>query len=179
MIKSNLAVLLAERNLKVSKVASDTGISRTTLTSLVYNHSQGIQFDTMNKLCLYLRVTPEQLFSFVPFDIEVISSGNSDLVIDINIKDNGKLLKFKLHGIVDKNISSDLESLEIFIFLNDEDNETNAHLIKYLKMLPPSFLKEIEEVIFNSVLGEIEEQYNLPIQKNIYSSFDWPKELYQ
>ena len=179
MIKSNLAVLLAERNLKVSKVASDTGISRTTLTSLVYNHSQGIQFDTMNKLCLYLRVTPEQLFSFVPFDIEVICSGAEDFIVNINVKDNGKLLKFKLHGMANVGISSQLDRLEISVFLDDKNDEINMNLIKYLKMLPPSFLKEIEEKIFNSVLVEIEKQQNLISQINFHITFDWPKELYQ
>jgi len=34
MIKSNLNVKLAENNLKISKVYNDTGISRSTLTTL-------------------------------------------------------------------------------------------------------------------------------------------------
>ena len=54
--------LMAERNLKVTKVMEDTGLSRPTLNSLKYGKSKGIQLSTMNKLCNYLRVTPGELF---------------------------------------------------------------------------------------------------------------------
>lgn len=70
MLSCNLAVLLAERNLKISKISADTGISRTTLTSLANNYSQGIQFDTLNTLCLYLRVRPQDILFYAPYDFE-------------------------------------------------------------------------------------------------------------
>ena len=57
--------LLAERQLKVSKVSLDTGISRPTLNSIFYGISKGIQFDTINKLCDYLHITPGDLFDEV------------------------------------------------------------------------------------------------------------------
>lgn len=71
MILCNLSVLLAERRLRISKVALDTGISRTTLTALSRNSGKGIQFDTANQLCIYLGVDLGQLFTVVPFDFEV------------------------------------------------------------------------------------------------------------
>ena len=73
MIKSNLKVILAENNLRVSKVANDTGISRTTLTALSENHSKGIQLDTMNKLCKYLKILPSELFLNIDTGIEKFS----------------------------------------------------------------------------------------------------------
>ena len=57
--------LLAERRLKVSKVSIDTGISRPTLNNIFYGRSKGIQFDTINKLCDYLHITPGDLFDEV------------------------------------------------------------------------------------------------------------------
>ena len=54
--------LMAERNLKVTKVMEDTGLSRPTLNSLKYGKSKGIQLETINILCNYLRVTPGDLF---------------------------------------------------------------------------------------------------------------------
>ena len=69
MLMSNLAVLLAERRLRISRVATDTGISRTTLTALSQNDFKGVQVDTMNTLCQYLNVTIGQFFEFVPFDL--------------------------------------------------------------------------------------------------------------
>lgn len=68
MLKSNLRVLLAERNLKITRVATDTGISRTTLTALSSNSSKMVQFDTINALCLRLKVTPAELFAYSPID---------------------------------------------------------------------------------------------------------------
>lgn len=69
MIKSNLKILLAENNIRISKISNDTGISRTTLTALSENHLKGIQLDTMNKLCKYLRISPSDLFAYAPVDI--------------------------------------------------------------------------------------------------------------
>lgn len=71
MVRCNLAVLLAERRIKISRIAADTGLSRTTLTALSNNYSQGIQFDTLNTICTYLEVSPEQLVVFHPTDFKV------------------------------------------------------------------------------------------------------------
>ena len=99
MIRCNLAVLLAERNLKISKVSKDTGISRTTLTSLNSNYSQGIQFDTMNTLCLYLGIAPEKLINYIPFDITITnfeySIQNNEIDMEIEISTNNKSKKKK------------------------------------------------------------------------------------
>lgn len=79
MIDSNLAVLLAERNLKITKVSRDTGISRTTLTALCYDHSGGIKFDTLNTLCKYLSITPAEFFSYSQYDYEIQFLGETEL----------------------------------------------------------------------------------------------------
>lgn len=71
MIISNLDAILKDRKLKISKVATDTGISRTTIASLCNNHGKGLQFDTANILCIYLNVSMGELFTTLPFDIFV------------------------------------------------------------------------------------------------------------
>ena len=50
MILCNLAAIMGERRLKISKVAADTGISRTTLTALYYDSGKGVQFETAKKV---------------------------------------------------------------------------------------------------------------------------------
>ncbi|MBC1935114.1 helix-turn-helix transcriptional regulator [Listeria grandensis] len=70
MIKSRLAVLLAERNIKVGQASEDTGIARNTITSLTTDSSAGVQFDTINKLCKYLKCTPADFFEYSPIDIK-------------------------------------------------------------------------------------------------------------
>lgn len=54
MISNRFSRLLGERLLKISKVAEDTGISRTTLTNLYYRRSTAISFEVLDKLCKYL-----------------------------------------------------------------------------------------------------------------------------
>lgn len=71
MIKSDLATLLAARNLRISKVSELTGISRTTLTALATGKPQGIQLDTLDTLCMYLGVTPDELLLYIPHSIKV------------------------------------------------------------------------------------------------------------
>ncbi len=71
MVYCNLAILMAERKVKISKVASDTGISRTTLTALYYNTGQGVQYDTASALCIYFNIEMGELFSSYPYDLFV------------------------------------------------------------------------------------------------------------
>jgi len=71
MIKCNLSEIMGQKQLKIVKVSNDTKISRPTLTALYYNTGKGIQFDTMNMLCHYLKVTPAELFDFTPVEIDI------------------------------------------------------------------------------------------------------------
>lgn len=69
MIKTNLAVLMAERGLKISDIYEATGISKTTLMAISDNTGKGIQYETMDKLCNYLGVTPSEFFVYFPYSI--------------------------------------------------------------------------------------------------------------
>ena len=53
-VESRLSVLLGERKMKISKVANETGISRTTLTRLYYDQSRAVSFAVLGLLCNYL-----------------------------------------------------------------------------------------------------------------------------
>lgn len=61
MINNRFSVVLAERLIKISRIAEATGISRTTLTNLYYRKSKGIAFDTLEKLCDYLECEVDDL----------------------------------------------------------------------------------------------------------------------
>ena len=56
MITCNLGKILKRRNIKISKIAKETGISRTTITSLIKGNSNGIKFETLSTLCEYLEI---------------------------------------------------------------------------------------------------------------------------
>lgn len=70
MIRNRLSVLLAERNLKITRVAKDTGIARSTITSIAQNDVKMIQLETINSLCIYLGITPCEFFEFSEYDVE-------------------------------------------------------------------------------------------------------------
>ena len=56
MIISNLAVLLAERKMKVADLVRSTGINKSTLHKLYNDESVRIDFETIDKICLALDV---------------------------------------------------------------------------------------------------------------------------
>lgn len=65
-IRNKLAVLMAERRLKLTQVSRETGISRTSLVDVYYNRSKMIKLSTINSLCQYLKITPGEFFVYDP-----------------------------------------------------------------------------------------------------------------
>ncbi|MPX29830.1 helix-turn-helix transcriptional regulator [Moraxella catarrhalis] len=66
MIKYNLILLLAERQLKVADAVLQTGISKTTLHKIYKDESTQIDFETIDKLCDFLGITMGGIFEYVP-----------------------------------------------------------------------------------------------------------------
>jgi putative transcriptional regulator len=64
MIISNLAVLLAERKLKVADLVRSTGINKSTLHKLYNDESVRIDFETIDKICIALDVGVGDLLIF-------------------------------------------------------------------------------------------------------------------
>lgn len=64
MITNKFSILLGERLTKISKVAQETGISRTTLTNIYHRRSEGITFDVLDKLCKYLNCGITDIFEY-------------------------------------------------------------------------------------------------------------------
>lgn len=156
MIKCNLPVLLAERGLKITKVSADTGISRTTLTSLNNNYSQGIQFDTLNKLCNYFKILPGDLFLYVPYDIKIrnfnIDGTQADFLVEFSYRekkyDYEMFIDFYLDFYLDV-----VDSVEINYNLSEyNDMEFKIRekelLCEILNSLPIQFLKDIDMEIY-------------------------------
>jgi len=164
MLRCNLNVLLSERNVKITRVSRDTGISRTTLTALCYNHGQGIQFDTLNTLCCYLSVTPEQIFTFVPFNVELKAEfenglSNDDVVdffdVDICVMDKNKLREFRLLSSIGKKVDRNnfIESIELWLDVESSASEQEA-IAKYFVQIPLTFKSDFERTITNQVLEQ-------------------------
>lgn len=151
MLICNLNKLMAERNLKITKIAKDTGISRTTLTSLANNYSQGIQFDTLNSLCMYLNVNINEFFEYIPFDIYVLPSFEIDttnffyLNINILIKEN--LFSYTCKLFFELKYSK--EDSTVFLKLIKVENIDDFK--SFYSKLTPMLLISFEDKLINNI----------------------------
>lgn len=98
MIKNNLAKLLAERNIKASRLSLDTGIAQSTLSRISNNATEKIEYSTINTLCKYLGVEPKDFFEFVPVDLEFDIYTE---LFDIKIDTENKMDNSNHYGILD------------------------------------------------------------------------------
>ena len=88
MIRNRLKELMVESHLKASRVANDIdNLSRNTINSTVSNKGKMIQLETINSLCQYLGVTPDDFFEYLPFDVNVSVSSDEDLSLMGNEED--------------------------------------------------------------------------------------------
>lgn len=71
MIKSNLAVIMAEHGLNISELSRKTGVSRNTLASLYNNMAKGVQFETLDAICTHLDISVGELLIHYVFDYEI------------------------------------------------------------------------------------------------------------
>lgn len=88
MIRNKLKELMDERGLKATRIANDIdNLSRNTINSTVSNSGKMIQFETVNSLCQYLGVTPQEFFEYLPFDVSVSISGDEQPVVPDSIEE--------------------------------------------------------------------------------------------
>ncbi len=199
MMRCNLAVLLAERGLKITKVANDTGISRTTLTALFQNHNRGIQLETLNALCMYLGVGPKDLLDYVPFDV-IISDIKADFEektceVSITVAEKRRKSTFIMPGKIEWTCDNQGKICSFHIeleFWNEGANPSmvfdasheNEILLCALKKLPLVFLKDVEEEILYAVLIEYANRFpeqkmsgGILSKRGVDASFCWPREI--
>lgn len=174
MIFCNLAELMANKNVNISTVARQTGISRTTLTALRYNMFRGIQVETLDALCKYFDIKPDKLLLFSKYGIEIktrvddydverepthatatiefiISTGT--VVIECETCCN---LYFSWYN-ANVSISADIDYFEPEV--NPEDDELyeqNAMLKKVLKSLESGIINYYEEEIKRLLINELD-----------------------
>lgn len=65
MIERTLRVLMAERRENIQSVSDATGLSRSTISSLINGAAKGIQFKTLIVLSNHFNVDPEKFFKDV------------------------------------------------------------------------------------------------------------------
>lgn len=178
MLKSNLSVLMAERGLKIVDLYNATGISKNTLMSLSENTSKGVQFETVDKLCNYLGVTPAEFFIYAPFMFEYrVEFDNTkvnnygymlpiyfgDLIIDTEqgAKSKKYLFTFTCGTAEDYNIvyPGRLDSnyqYDLHIDFIDESYKKESNFARVLENTPIQIKREIIEKAIKTALTSVD-----------------------
>ena len=175
MIISNLSTILGKKKLKIANIIKETNISRPTLTALYYNHGKGINFDTLNILCQYLKITPGELFTFYDFDVKsievVFPSVTEDEIIDeqgnvntiITFADFECTILFEQKHINDLLITGWLSSSDGKSF--SANCKLNITREQYINLAPDDVLEYIDTQIIDALIE------NFPIDELIDIDF--------
>ena len=152
MIKTNLAVLLAERGLKIADVYKATGISKTTLMAISENSGKGIQYDTMDKLCSFLEVEPKDFFVYSPYMVSFSELKYNDFIglyVDCILK-NGEYEKTKSLQIAFNDVD-ELKEIYKYDFVLSID----ANIDEFYTSLPIQLKRDFRTNLIENVLYAI------------------------
>ena len=89
IIYSNLRVLMAERGFNIQKVKDNTSLSRTTISNLVNNNVNGVQFDTLVQLCELLDCSVGDIIKYS----KIRFKGNGILIDEIEVGNINEITK--------------------------------------------------------------------------------------
>ncbi|HGN7138205.1 TPA: helix-turn-helix domain-containing protein [Staphylococcus aureus] len=170
MIRNRLAEILFEREIKVVRIAKETGISRNTITNTASNNSEMLQMNTINKICSYLKITPCDFFDYIPIDIDFSFYENSsidivndwklddferrvifdiDLLLDIDFKGDKKKIDTKI--VPEKDVISTLPFVDNEIKLSIKSNDGQLDtLMTIFNEIP----KEFKKIIYHNLINE-------------------------
>ncbi|KRL05851.1 helix-turn-helix domain-containing protein [Liquorilactobacillus oeni] len=174
MIRNRLKELLAERNLRISRVAADIpNLSRNTITTTSQNEGKMLQLETINTLCQYLNIEPNDFFEYLPFDVEAVVSTDHETVFD-GLKDYNKnaysvsakiypfdfdLYLFKKR--INESSGSIKKTFDLVVRLDHEVELSSKH---------PNIIK------FEVLLGHADDKKSYEKQKDEFYDF-WNKQL--
>lgn len=92
MIRSRLAVIMAERDIRQDEMAATIGISKATLSNIANNRTAGLQYSTLEKIAIYLDVSIEELFDFAPY------------IFEFSLKDGTKKIESETSALAGDNL---------------------------------------------------------------------------
>ncbi|MCI2934570.1 helix-turn-helix transcriptional regulator [Staphylococcus haemolyticus] len=162
MIQSRLSVLMAERGLKISDLYEETGISKTTLMAIAENTGKGVQYDTVDKLCNFLGVTPCEFFEYSPYLVsfrmdKIKSDQNIPIDYTITIKNQNYEKLFYLYVFIYLGNSYDIpvrkDEFKAYIDINLESSEhyNDEEFYNFISDLTISFRTDF----INKIIGSI------------------------
>ncbi|AWI44121.1 transcriptional regulator [Staphylococcus nepalensis] len=166
MIQSRLSILMAERGLKISDIYEETGISKTTLMAISENTGKGVQFDTVDKLCNFLGVTPCEFFEYSPYLINykmINSEKNKDALksFDITIKNQNyeKDFYIDIHVYSGDSYNIPVKTGDfdwyLSVQLKSSDHYTDSEFFDFVDNLSISFRTEFINRLITGVKNQL------------------------
>lgn len=188
MIRNRLSELLSERGLKVSRVAKDVKIARSSLTSMVQNESEMIRYDAIDKLCNYLHISPSEFFEHTSINFEFtfdeepkykINSNNDFFEISTDISDAFSIEFLDFEILVDvevdekQKLNFDLDiaferiekisNLKYRFIFEIKNEDENMELKKYVDSLSAG----LKNLLFKKLQKNLSEYVSTLIVKNV------------
>lgn len=66
MIRCHLSTLMGRKKLKIADISRETGLNRSTITSLYQETAKRIDIDTINELCKLFECEVSELLEYFP-----------------------------------------------------------------------------------------------------------------
>ncbi|MEJ7173449.1 helix-turn-helix transcriptional regulator [Staphylococcus caprae] len=188
MIRNRLSELLSERGLKISRVAKDVKIARSSLTSMVQNDSEMIRYDAIDKLCSYLHISPSDFFEHNPINFDFtfdeepnykINSSNEFFEITTDITKAFSIENFEFEILVDvelenkQKLNFDLDisydkiekitTLKYRFVFKIKNEKENMELKKYVDNLSAG----LKNILFKKINKHLSEYVSKVIVENV------------
>lgn len=64
MIKNKLSTLMGIKKIKIAELSKITGLSYNAIANIYYEKTQGIDFETLDKICWALECNTQELFQY-------------------------------------------------------------------------------------------------------------------
>ncbi|MCD5142297.1 helix-turn-helix domain-containing protein [Mammaliicoccus sciuri] len=166
MIRNRLSELLSERGLKISRVAKEVEIARSSLTSMVQNDSEMIRYDAIEKLCTFLNISPNEFFEYTPISVEYTFDEYPTIEYDILQDFERKLVlkKFEFDFLVDIKNSEEDSSFDLDVSFQSFKNNSET----IFKINNESSVPELKEII-NQLTPGLKSLLYKKLQKHIQS----------
>lgn len=163
MLKNNLAVLLAERNLKISDAFESTGISKTTLTAIAENSGKGVQFETVDKLCNFLNVGPDKFFIYAPYLTSFEFVGDTETLFNYHMKNGNRDYSYSVWVgflnpeenrdiIEEEELTKDFTGINHLIAIDVNSEIPGNSFSSIYNMLPVQFQYSVKNELLNYIV---------------------------
>ena len=70
MLKNHLSKLMGEKRYSIVEVSRRTGLTTSTISNLYNDKVKRLDFDTLEKICKLFNCQPNDLFEYIPDEIQ-------------------------------------------------------------------------------------------------------------